>query len=166
MARKGSPRNPTAQHAQAPAPAAQESSLTDIPVRKRTRARELALQALYQLDLRGEEVEIDQFLQDNDEEAAVREFALALVRGCWEHRDQLDEHIRSVALNWHLSRMATIDRNILRLATYELLHRPDIPAKVSINEAIDLAKKFSTAESGAFVNGILDKIRAGHAAAK
>ena len=137
-------------------------------MRKRSRARELALQCLYQLDLRGSEAEvgIDQFITVGDGDPAVREFARLLVQGCWEHRADVDEKIAAVAQNWHLNRMAAIDRNILRAATYELLFLPDVPAKVSINEAIDLAKKYSTAESGAFVNGILDKIRANYAASK
>lgn len=141
-----------------------ESGAAASTLRRRTRARELALQMLYQLDLRGSEVEaeVDLFLEENDAEPAVRQFAAELLRGAWERRAALDECIRVVAQNWNLNRMAAIDRNILRLGTFELLHRPDIPAKVSINEAIDLAKKYSTAESGAFVNGVLDKIRASH----
>jgi len=137
-------------------------------VRKRTRARALALQALYQLDLRGsdQDVAVDQFVADQDSDPGVRAFALKLIRGCWQQRSEVDEWISAAAQNWQLSRMAVIDRNILRLATYELLHEPDIPDKVSINEAIDLAKTYSTAESGAFVNGILDRIRASHAAAQ
>ena len=86
-------------------------------------------------------------------------FARELFEGCLERRDELDEKIAGVAENWGIHRMAVVDRNILRLGTYELMALPDIPPKVSINEAIDLAKKYSTADSGAFVNGILDKLR-------
>ena len=78
--------------------------------------------------------------------------------GVVEHRDELDGVIRGVAQNWEIARMAVIDRNVLRMAAYELLHCPDIPPKVAINEAIELGKRFSTQNSGAFINGILDKI--------
>jgi len=138
------------------------------PLRRRTRSREIALQALYQLDLLGSEdqVLLDEFVRRSDDDFSVQEFALNLVRGCWGRIVEIDQQIESVAHNWELRRMATVDRNILRLAAHELLNVPDIPAKVSINEAIDLAKKYSTAESGAFVNGILDKIRATYVASK
>lgn len=132
-------------------------------MRKRTLGRELALQILYQLDLRGEEVmnELDVCLKEAQEvpDAEVSAFARELVLGWWEHRQPIDEKIESAAKNWQLKRMAVIDRNILRLATFEILHRDDIPPLVSINEAIDMAKKFSTPQSGRFVNGILDNIR-------
>ena len=93
------------------------------------------------------------------DEAAVRLFADPLIRGVLEHRDALDEVIRKHAKNWDLHRIAAVDRNILRLALYEMLHRDDIPPVVSINEAVDIAKKFSTQDSGKFVNGILDKVK-------
>lgn len=93
------------------------------------------------------------------EETAVRLFADPLIRGTIEHRDECDEHIMRHAKHWELHRMAAVDRNILRLAIYEMLHRTDIPPVVSINEAVDIAKKFSTQDSGKFVNGILDKIK-------
>ena len=93
------------------------------------------------------------------DEAAVRLFAEPLIRGTLEHRDEADEHIRKHAQNWDLHRMAAVDRNILRLAIYEMLYRDDIPPVVSINEAVDIAKKFSTQDSGKFVNGILDKVK-------
>lgn len=93
------------------------------------------------------------------DEAAVRLFAEPLIRGTLEHRDAIDEKIKHYAKNWDLHRMAVVDRNILRLAIYEMLHRDDIPPVVSINEAVDIAKKFSTPDSGKFVNGILDKIK-------
>lgn len=93
------------------------------------------------------------------EEVALREFADKLIRGTLEHREELDEKIKKQAQNWDLNRMAVVDRNILRLAIYEMTHREDIPPIVSINEAVDIAKKFSTQDSGKFVNGLLDKIK-------
>ena len=93
------------------------------------------------------------------DEAAMRLFAEPLIRGTLEHRDEADALIKKHAQNWDLHRIAAVDRNILRLAIYEMLHRDDIPPVVSINEAVDIAKKFSTQDSGKFVNGILDKIK-------
>jgi transcription antitermination protein NusB len=93
------------------------------------------------------------------EDAAVRLFAEPLIRGTLEHRNEADELIKKHAQNWDLHRMAAVDRNILRLAIYEMLFRDDIPPVVSINEAVDIAKKFSTQDSGKFVNGILDKVK-------
>src|SRR3954465_6422615 len=93
------------------------------------------------------------------DEAAIRLFADPLIRGTLEHRNEADEVIKKHAKNWELHRIAAVDRNILRLAIFEMLHRDDIPPVVSINEAVDIAKKFSTEDSGKFVNGILDKVR-------
>ena len=93
------------------------------------------------------------------EETATRLFADPLIRGALEHRNEADEQIKKHAKNWDLHRIAAVDRNIMRLAIYEMLHRDDIPPVVSINEAVDIAKKFSTEDSGKFVNGILDKIK-------
>jgi N utilization substance protein B len=93
------------------------------------------------------------------EELATRRFADLLIRGVVEHRPELDQRITHIAQNWDLQRMAVVDRNILRLAIYEMLYRDDIPPVVSINEAVDIAKKFSTEDSGKFVNGLLDKIK-------
>lgn len=93
------------------------------------------------------------------EEAAVRLFADPLIRGALEFSAEADEVIKKHAVNWELHRIAAVDRNILRLAIYEMLHRDDIPPVVSINEAVDIAKKFSTQDSGKFVNGILDKVK-------
>jgi transcription antitermination factor NusB len=129
--------------------------------RRRTKARELALQFLYQLDLRGADAfeDLDAFLDRGGTPDEVRDFARELVRGSHEHRAEIDAHIQRVAEHWDLSRMAVIDRNILRIAIYELAHRPDVPPKVAINEAIELGKKYSTKNSGAFINGILDRVR-------
>ncbi|MGO9201037.1 MAG: transcription antitermination factor NusB [Limisphaerales bacterium] len=93
------------------------------------------------------------------EEEAVRLFADPLIRCALEHRDEADALITKHARNWELHRIAAVDRNILRLAICEMLHREDIPPVVSINEAVDIAKKFSTQDSGKFVNGILDKVK-------
>ncbi|MHC1764426.1 MAG: transcription antitermination factor NusB [Verrucomicrobiia bacterium] len=93
------------------------------------------------------------------EEAAVRVFAEPLIRGTLQHVGEIDAEIKKYAKNWDLHRMAVVDRNVLRLAIYEMRHREDIPPIVSINEAVDIAKRFSTEESGKFVNGILDKVK-------
>jgi N utilization substance protein B len=93
-------------------------------------------------------------------ESAVRLFADPLIEGVVKHRVEIDALLQKYTLNWDLRRMAVVDRNVLRLATFEMLHRDDIPPVVSINEAVDIAKKFSTEDSGRFVNGILDRIKA------
>jgi N utilization substance protein B len=93
------------------------------------------------------------------EEASARLFADALIRGTLQHQESIDAIIRRTVKNWELHRIAAVDRNILRLAIYEMLHCTDIPPVVSINEAVDIAKRFSTEESGKFVNGVLDRIR-------
>lgn len=142
-------------------------------MRRRTRAREAALQFLYQLDLRGEaatdhlEEFLDESLQKDGRPADpdLRTFAKRLVVGTRRSQPEIDQLLTRVARNWDLRRMATVDRNILRMAVYEMLHCTDIPPKVAINEAIELAKKYSTANSGAFVNGILDRVRLDHLAA-
>lgn len=130
-------------------------------MRKRTKARELALQALYQFDLRGEEVrpDVDELLAKATEDEEVLDFARTLIDGVWLKRADVDKSIEAAARNWEMRRMAAIDRNILRIATFELLFVPEIPPLVTINEAIDMAKKYSTKKSGHFVNGILDHIR-------
>jgi len=129
-------------------------------MRNRTIARELAIKALYQLDLCGDGIisDIDTFCKESAEKTDIYSFAMSLINGCRSHIKEIDEKISSVTEHWELRRMAIIDKNILRLGVYELLHRNDIPPKVSINEAIELAKKYSTKNSGTFVNGILDKI--------
>ncbi len=153
---------------------------------KRREARERAVQFLFQYDLNPPDdlaAALNQFWDSqraaalaedkgaatwgqpvelpppNVDEAAVRLFADPLIRGALEHRDEADAVIKKHAINWELHRIAAVDRNILRLAIYEMLHRDDIPPIVSINEAVDIAKKFSTQDSGKFVNGILDKVK-------
>ena len=130
-------------------------------MKKRTRARELALQFLYQVDLLGpaKMEDLQDFLRDEERDGETVRFARRLVEGTREVQPELDEEIQRVAQNWQIGRMAVVDRNVLRLATYELLACDDIPPKVAINEAIELGKRYSTANSGAFINGILDKIK-------
>ena len=130
-------------------------------MRKRTKARECALKILYAVDITKESPEkcIEIFWQSNEElEPQVRAFADTLVLGVSKNKELIDKVITEHATNWELKRMAVIDRNILRFATHELLFMDDIPPKVAINEAIDIAKKYGDKDSGKFVNGILDKI--------
>ncbi len=128
---------------------------------KRTKARERALQALYQIDVAAEDLDeaLSRFWKSFEPvEREVMTLAEELVRGVAQHRREVDAAIESVSVNWRLDRMAKVDRNVLRLATYELLHRAEVPVKVAINEAIELGKKYGSESSGAFVNGVLDKI--------
>ena len=129
-------------------------------MRKRTHARELALMILYQTEITKFPVEesLQIFWEEHQTEEEVKDFATSLVKGTVEHLKRIDEVISLYADNWELSRMAAVDRNILRLASYELLYLKEMPPKVSLNEAVDLAKKFGDTESGRFVNGVLDRI--------
>jgi transcription antitermination factor NusB len=129
-------------------------------MRKRTRSREIALQVLYQLEVRGNEVidEVDSFCIEQGKDAEISGFAMMLTKGCIQKIKEIDQKIVGISENWELQRMPVVDRNILRLACYELFYIDDVPPKVSINEAIDLAKRYSTEKSGFFVNGVLDKI--------
>jgi N utilization substance protein B len=139
----------------------------------RRRAREFALQILYQLDVQ-EQLSDEQalgmfwrnFAATAEAEGAmaadlgeIQPFAEKLVRGVRENLTELDAQIQGASKNWRLERMARVDRNLLRLALYELKHLDDVPAKVAINEAIEIAKRYGTNESSAFVNGILDRCR-------
>ena len=134
-------------------------------MRVRTRARELALQFLFQVDFQGDGYasELDAFLDEQlwgkPDTTEAKIFARALVHGVIEHREEIDALLAKAASNWDLDRMAAVDRNALRIGCYEMLHGDDIPTKVAINEAIELGKRYSTEASGAFVNGILDRIR-------
>ena len=131
-------------------------------MRKRTRARELALQLLYMADVQGGEAlgQVDEFLlRHGHGDGEVTAFARDLVVGVMERRGEIDALLSAATQNWELHRMALVDRNILRLATFELLRAGEVPAKVAINEAIELGKRFSTQQSGSFINGILDRIR-------
>lgn len=130
-------------------------------MRKRTLARESALKILYAIDITKETPDacIDNFWLSQDKaEPQVKIFADALVLGVCHNKDRIDKLITEHATNWQLDRMAVIDRNILRFGAYELMFMDDIPPKVAINEAIDIAKKYGDKDSGKFVNGILDKI--------
>lgn len=128
---------------------------------KRRKARELALMILYELEFRPGEAKaiLENFWQDHPIAEDVRAFTESLVRGTVESGPELDRQIAANAAHWSLARIALVERNILRLAAYELLYRDDIPERVAINEAIELAKLYGSQESGAFVNGILDQIR-------
>lgn len=124
-------------------------------------SREYALQILYAVDVCNLESEDAQksFWKDRKSGKKVLEFATTLVEGTLKNLPQIDSLIVKYARNWDIHRMASIDRNILRQATFEILYLLDIPINVIINEAVELAKKYSTEESGKFVNGILDKIK-------
>jgi N utilization substance protein B len=127
----------------------------------RRTARECALQMLYEFDV-GKHAPgeiLDTFWQMNDQPDRVRDFADQLFRGTVERLKELDTAIQKHARNWRLKRMAAVDRNILRLAVHELTSDHRTPATVVINEALEIAKKFSTNESAQFVNGILDSIK-------
>lgn len=129
----------------------------------RREGRELALQLLYALDLNPvKTAETLQLFRENPRVAAhVRAFAEELVAGVTANREEIERRITAKSKNWALARMARVDLNILRLAVYELLYRSDIPRNVTINEAIEVAKKFGTEDSPAFVNGVLDEIEKG-----
>jgi N utilization substance protein B len=124
----------------------------------RTKAREVALQALYQQDTAGGsgfEVLSGHF---DPLDGETRKFAEELVRGVVSERENIDGIIEKTSTNWKIERMARVDRNILRLAVFELMRLADVPVRVTLNEAIELGKKFGSEESSSFVNGILDKI--------
>ncbi len=133
----------------------------------RRQAREQALQLLYQLDLRppavvdrssGLDAAIVLFWKREPADPDVVEFAQILVRGVHRHRETIDELISEASHNWKVGRMSFVDRNILRLAVFELKELEEVPAMVAINEGIELGKRFGTTESGAFINGILDRV--------
>jgi len=132
-------------------------------MRRRTLAREFALQVLYQTDITHDspDVSLNNFWQAHSEEnidEEIKKFTGELVKGTIDNLQMIDAKIAQYATNWQLKRMAVVDRNILRMGCFELIFRKDIPFKVSINEAVELAKKYSSQEAGKFVNGILDKI--------
>ena len=129
----------------------------------RHRARQYAVQVLFQLDMTGDDpVEaLAMFWEDRNPPAHVIRFTDELVRGCWQQREQLDSVLEESAANWKVARMAAVDRNILRLALYELLYGEGTPPAVVLDEAIEIAKKFGNADSGPFINGILDAVRRG-----
>ncbi|HJT24105.1 MAG TPA: transcription antitermination factor NusB [bacterium] len=124
------------------------------------RSRELALQMLFQMDMGTVQLKDleENFLPQASAAEMAKVMALQMVRNTWDHLADIDRHLRNLAEHWDLARMAAVDRNILRLATYEILYDAEIPKSVAINEAIEIVKKFSTDESSKFVNGILDKL--------
>ena len=128
---------------------------------KRRKAREFALQILFQGDFKDEKIDrkdLEEFWSDKKVDGNIKEFTEELVRGTLSKLDEIDRIIEKVAENWLLKRMAAVDRNILRFAAYEILYRKDIPSAVTINEAIEIAKKFSSSEAAPFINGILDRL--------
>jgi transcription antitermination factor NusB len=129
-----------------------------LPVDKRTKARELAMQGLYQLDAQGSDIlcQLDKFFLENEPDDSIRKLAAEWCKKTWENLSECDKLITVSTIRWKLSRLSPVDKSILRLAAYQLKFCPDIPPKVVINEAIELAKKYSTAQSPAFVNGVLD----------
>ena len=130
-------------------------------MRKRTKARECALKVLYQVDITGDDFEVclkDFWESKGEFEDSVKDFTSTLVAKTFNNAGRIDDIIGRYATNWQVDRMAMVDRNILRLATCELVFIEDIPDKVSINEAVEIAKKYGDSESSKFVNGILDKI--------
>ena len=129
-------------------------------MRSRTLAREMALQLLYEHDATSElaQERVDAFLSERATEPETQNYARILVAGVIERRSEFDGIIERVAEHWAINRMPVVDRNVLRVGAYELLYNPDVPAKVVINEAVELAKRFGSADSGRFVNAILDRI--------
>lgn len=128
---------------------------------KRRKAREYALQMLFQLDFTArayDKKDLEEFWSDKKEKSDVKEFAVELVKGTLNNLEKIDAMIETVTENWLLKRMAAVDRNILRFAAYEILFRKDIPSAVTINEALEIAKKYSTTEAAAFLNGVLDRL--------
>jgi transcription antitermination protein NusB len=131
----------------------------------RRTARERALQALYELDVQstvsaGDALEQAWVASDDEgpRDEGAHDFALELVQGVRKELEVLDGLIETHSTNWRVDRMSRIDRNVLRLGVYELKYRPDIPRKVTLNEAVELGKKFGSEDSSAFINGLLDKV--------
>jgi transcription antitermination protein NusB len=136
---------------------------------RRSRAREVALQLLYQHDVnprtRMGRQAVEHFVHDRLKDAAVEPFTLSLYDGVLANAAVIDQKLGEAASNWRLPRMAAVDRNILRMGTFELLFTPQTPANVVIDEAIELARRYGSAESPGFVNGVLDRLRQNSAAA-
>ncbi|MBW2108111.1 MAG: transcription antitermination factor NusB [Deltaproteobacteria bacterium] len=127
----------------------------------RRRSRELAMQVLFQMDISGDQSReaLELFCKHFEVPRRSRPFFFRLVEGVQTSREEIDRLIEAASENWKISRMSGMDRNIMRVAVYELLYCDDIPAKVTINEAIDIGKKYGTEQSPAFINGILDNIK-------
>ena len=128
---------------------------------RRRKAREFCLQILFQLEFQPEDpsVVLDDFWSEKRVPPETKEYTEWLVKGIFARKNYIDELIQSVSQHWKLERMSIVDRNILRLAVFELLEEKHIPPAVIINEAIEIAKKYSTEKAGVFVNGILDAVR-------
>jgi N utilization substance protein B len=126
----------------------------------RRKGRELALQALYQIEVTGDAsaAAVDLFLSHFEGSAQAKEFARRLVSGVVSQRPDIDRLIQECTENWKLARMAKVDLLILRMAAYELIFCPDIPLNVSLDEAIEMGKRFGTGDSGSFINGVLDQL--------
>jgi transcription antitermination protein NusB len=128
----------------------------------RRKAREYALQMLFQWDITHDstdQIAATFFENQKEESQVVRDFAQSLLAGTVEHVERIDELIRRHAEHWRLDRMATVDRNLLRLAIEEFLYQADTPKTVVINEAIEIARRYSTQESPLFINGVLDSVK-------
>lgn len=124
-------------------------------------AREAAVQYLYQREMQGDQSDqaLEEFYEMRGLSPSGRRFCDELLQGWMQHREEIDEVIAKNARNFEFHRLSAVDRNVLRIACHEILFRSDIPAPVAINEAIEIAKKYSTEDSGKFVNGVLDNIR-------
>lgn len=124
-------------------------------------AREAAVQYLYQREMQGDQSDqaLEEFYELRGLSPSGRRFCDELLQGWMQHREEIDEVIAKNARNFEFHRLSAVDRNVLRIACHEILFRSDIPAPVAINEAIEIAKKYSTEDSGKFVNGVLDNIR-------
>ena len=129
----------------------------------RRQARELALQALFFLDVDkfGPDENLAAFCLNNEDLLTenVKPFFMDLIKGVLENKTEIDALLNQYSKNWRLSRMPVVDRNIMRIATFEFLKRTDIPSSVTINEAVEIGKKYGTKDSGSFINGVLDRIR-------
>ena len=135
-------------------------NLANSPRSNRRKGRELAVQALYQIEMTGDPsvAAVDSFLQHFEGNAKAKEFARRLVSGTISQRAEIDRLIDLATVNWKLERLAKVDFLILRMATYELVFCADIPASVSLNEAVEIAKRFGSEDSASFINGVLDHI--------
>jgi transcription antitermination protein NusB len=138
----------------------QEDTATGSNRSQRRKGRELALQALYQIEITGDASAraVDLFLSHFEGKATSKDFARQLVSGVVSQRTEIDGRIQQSTENWKLARLAKVDLVLLRMATYELVYCPEIPASVSLDEAIEIAKRFGTGDSPAFINGVLDQV--------